>query len=168
MKSQNKSLEEKLFSSLSKRRDPRDTEILFEQYKLYVELMDKISERRIQANSFFLTVNTLLVTALTTILSLADLSDIQYRWMILASFGGIIFSYTWRRLIQSYKELNTGKFRIIHLLETRLPAKLFDAEWDALNKGDGTVYYPFSHVEMTIPIIFFIIYSAMIVLLFVT
>ena len=31
---------------------------LLEQYKLYVQMADKISERRQSANSFFLTVNT--------------------------------------------------------------------------------------------------------------
>ena len=39
------------------------TVALFEQYKLYVESAEKISERRVSANNYLLTVNAFLVTA---------------------------------------------------------------------------------------------------------
>ena len=38
---------------------------VLEQYKLYVEMADRISARRSTANTFFLTLNTLLVGALS-------------------------------------------------------------------------------------------------------
>ncbi len=44
------------------------TEILLEQYKLYINLMDKIAERRLQINSFFLTVNSTAITLMSLIL----------------------------------------------------------------------------------------------------
>ena len=34
----------------------------FEQYKIYLEMADRISSRRQSANSFFVTINTLLIT----------------------------------------------------------------------------------------------------------
>lgn len=37
------------------------TEILFEQYKLYVEMADRISQRRMNINTFFISVNILLL-----------------------------------------------------------------------------------------------------------
>lgn len=91
-----------------------ESELLFEQYKLYVELMDKVSERRHQANSFFLTVNTILITALTSFVALTQQPNIRYGWVSIAIAAGIIFCLTWRRLIQSYKQLNTGKFFRYH------------------------------------------------------
>ncbi|RME59068.1 hypothetical protein D6779_05130 [Candidatus Parcubacteria bacterium] len=141
--------------------DASEESLLFEQYKLYVEMMDKVSERRHQANSFFLTVNTVLIMALTSFISLSDKPTIQYSWMIFASTAGVIFCISWLRLIRSYRELNRGKFKVIHLLETRLPARLFDAEWDALRYGDGAVYKPFSQIEMQIPIVFMFLYGAL-------
>lgn len=139
----------------------KESELLFEQYKLYVELMDKVSERRHQANSFFLTVNTILITALTSFVALTQQPNIRYGWVIVAIIAGIIFCVTWRRLIQSYRQLNTGKFEIIHLLETRLPARLFYAEWEVLKRGDGTVYKPFSHEERRVPMVFLFLYAVL-------
>lgn len=139
----------------------KETGLLFEQYKLYVEMMDKISERRYQANSFFLTVNTLLVTALTGFMTLTSVPAIQRLWIIIASIAGIVFCLNWRRLIQSYGELNNGKFKVIHQLERRLPAKLFEAEWEALNHGDGTRYTSFTSMERRVPIVFVALYTCL-------
>ena len=41
---------------------PKYSEQLMEQYKLYVETADRVSERRSTANTFFLTANTLLIS----------------------------------------------------------------------------------------------------------
>jgi len=143
----------------------KDASLLFEQYRLYVESMDRISERRYQANTFFLTVNTILVTSLTGFLSLTKQPITRYGWIIFSAIAGIIFSFTWCRLIQSYRQLNRGKFKIIHALETHLPARLFAAEWDVLNHGDGTVYKPFSHIEMQVPLVFVLLYAALVIVL---
>ena len=42
-----------------------DKVLLLEQYKLYVEMTDRISQRRMNANTFFISVNTLLLTIIT-------------------------------------------------------------------------------------------------------
>ena len=44
------------------RADPADEATAFEQYKLYVEMADRVSARRSLANTFFLTLNTALFT----------------------------------------------------------------------------------------------------------
>ena len=163
VQNENPGITHKLFRHQSA--DAGEESLLFEQYKLYVEMMDKVSERRHQANSFFLTVNTVLIMALTSFISLSDKPTIQYSWMIFASIAGIVFCISWRRLIHSYRQLNRGKFKVIHLLETRLPARLFDAEWDALRHGDGTAYKPFSQIEMQIPTVFIFLYAALSVVL---
>ena len=150
-------IEKKLFRVPSQASAKR-SDTLFEQYKLYVELMDKVTERRNQANSFFLTVNTILITALTGFMALMQKPSTRYSWTIIAVIAGIVFCLTWRRLIHSYSELNKGKFVIIHLMESRLPAQLFSAEWDALRHGDGTVYHPFAKSEKFVPLVFVLLY----------
>ncbi len=119
-------------------------------------MMDKVSERRYLANSFFLTINTVLVGLIAGFG--AFLHQSQLLWVIIACSAGFLLSYTWRRLIVSYKELNSGKFTIIHMLESRLPANLFAAEWDVLGKGIGPEYTPFSRTELNVPIVFMVLY----------
>ena len=154
MTNQVSELSAKLFNKSPAEMSEQESDLLIEQYKLYVEMMDKVSERRHQANSFFLTVNTIVVTALTGFISLTQEFSISYSWVIVPALAGVIFCLSWRRLIQSYGQLNSGKFKIIHLLETRLPARPFDAEWDALHHGDGTVYKPFTRTEINVPLVF--------------
>lgn len=157
-------LESKLFNIGPTDMSEKEVDLLWGQYKLYVEMMDKVSKRRHHANSFFLTVNTALIAVLTGFVSLTQQPLTQLGWILAAAITGVVFCLTWRRLIESYRQLNTGKFKIVHLLEKRLPANLFDAEWEALNHGDGTVYRPFNRMERWVPAAFAAVYGAMVLL----
>jgi hypothetical protein len=167
MSDESTELEAQLFSASVPGMSKEERTLVMEQYKLYVEMMDKVSERRNQANSFFLTMNTALIIALSGIVSLVQKPGTRCGCLVVAGVAGVIFCLTWRRLIDSYSQLNRGKFRIIHLLETRLPARLFSAEWDALNRGDGTVYKPFTHSERLVPVIFAVLYCLLALILIV-
>lgn len=129
-----------------------------EQYKLYVEMADRISSRRQNANSFFLSLNTAII-AIVSYLQQGNettLSQNQY-WLI--AFVGIFVSYMWYRIIKSYRNLNSAKFEVIHQIEKVLPLKPYDAEWEALEHGKNPkLYLPFTKIEMCIPWIFFIIH----------
>lgn len=131
-------------------------EIFFEQYKLYVQSALEISQRRNSANTYFLTINTFLFTALGGA-SVAGLEVLQLGWVFFISMAGIVLCYYWFRLIQSYKGLNKGKFKIIHQMEERLPVKLFKDEWDILGE-DSTKYHLVTDVEMKIPWVFSALY----------
>jgi hypothetical protein len=133
-------------------RSEQNLELLFEQYKLYVELMDKVSERRHNVNTFFLSLNSILVTGLTVFLSQTSGPKAHHIWILIAVAAGIACCVTWRRLLKSYGRLNQGKFQVIHLLENRLPARLFDVEWDILKQGE--LYRPFTRTEVTVPLVF--------------
>lgn len=150
----NDELDKKLFSKSLPHMSVLDMRLLFEQYKLFVETAEMVSERRNKANTFFLSINTALITAISGFIAMTPQPSLQYGWMILASSAGGILCFTWWRLIQSYRQLNDGKYKIIHLLEARLPSRLFDAEWDVLNHGDGTVYIPFNKEERRVPLVF--------------
>lgn len=142
-----------------------DDRILFEQYKLYVELMDRVSSRRQIANTFFLTANTTILTVLSVILSISNKDIDNLLWLLFACATGILFCLVWNRLINSYRELNTGKFQVIHLLEQQMPARMFEAEWEFLHQGDGTKYLPFTLVERLVPFVFIVFYLALFVML---
>lgn len=131
---------------------------LLEQYKIYVEMADRISTRRQSANSYFLTINTAIIAMISYLKLESSISE-GYLFYFLVSVAGMILCYTWYRLIQSYKGLNSGKFKIIHELEKKLPTAPFDAEWKCLGEGKNSdLYHPFTHVEMVVPWIFFVLH----------
>ncbi|AUW03849.1 hypothetical protein [Vibrio campbellii] len=125
-----------------------------ELYKLSVEMADRISARRLTANSFFLTINTGII-AFAGYLSLSvdkNLAAGQY-WVV--ALAGVILCYMWYRLIRSYAGLNKAKFDVIHEMEKDLPYKVFDAEWVAVGQGnDPKKYLPFTKIEMAVPWVF--------------
>lgn len=137
-----------------------------ELYKLYVSTAETIGERRQKNNSFFLTLNTTIIAVISYVqlgIQSGDSSD--FYWLI--SLSGMILSYTWYRLIKSYKDINTAKYNIIHQIEKELPLAIYDAEWDALGRGKNpNLYLEFTKIEMFVPWIFFGIHTAVLIKVF--
>lgn len=129
---------------------------LFEQYKMYVELTDRISQRRSIANSFFLAANAALITIASWFQD--DLGSHMY----LISAIGITLALFWFFCIRSYGQLNSGRFKLIHEIERRLPLNLFAYEWTILGEGKSfRKYWPLSHVERIVPWLFVVLYIAL-------
>lgn len=131
---------------------------LIEIYTLYVKMADNVSERRQSANAFFLGINSVIVAGIGSASTLLD-ATVPTVFYCLISLLGIILAFQWHRLVLSYKQLNTGKFKIIHLIEELLPIKPYDAEWVALGSGeDPRIYKPFTDIETRVPWIFFVLH----------
>jgi hypothetical protein len=127
---------------------------LLDQYKLYVEMADRISTRRATANTYFLSLNTANL-AIVGYLAPKDIG--QYLWML--AVAGLALSYLWRGLIRSYRDLNTAKWLVVHQIEKRLPISPYDAEWDAMGRGKNPeLYRPISHIEMRVPLVFAVLH----------
>lgn len=132
---------------------------LFDIYKLYVEMTDRISQRRAQANTLFLTLNTALLAAMSVIVS----KNVNLLFFIIVGFAGLANCYFWRQLIVSYKQMNSGKFQVIHEIEAMLPLQVYKTEWIALGEGKNhKKYNPFTHIEQNVPFIFMMLYFLMI------
>lgn len=147
-----------LFSKTEKEYGVEYQNHLFEQYKLFIDSVEKTSDRRQQANNYFITINTALISFIGISFQI-DLFE-KLPWLkILFAVLGIIICFIFYFLIRSYKQLNTGKFAVIHEIEKHLPLALYKYEWQVLGEGkDKSKYYPFSHVELLIPWIFGILY----------
>lgn len=130
-------------------------EHLVEEYKLYVQMADNVSSRRAQANAFFISV----LSALLVFLSLAgewklsgDILNIPA--YIATAILGLLLCAVWLLNIQSYRQLNSGKFKVIHEIEQRLPFPCYAREWDILGRGDDArKYLPLTHAERYIPLL---------------
>lgn len=101
-----------------------NTDVMFQQYKLYVDMADKISARRAATNNFFLTANSFLFVALGVLFSYKF-----WYFIPLVLLVGVFFCLSWFLLIQYYKSLNSAKFKIINEIEEYLPVKGFSTEW---------------------------------------
>ena len=85
---------------------------LLEQYKLFVETSLDVTSKRLEANKFHLTLNSIIfgLAGSLTILN-------QQLAIVLLSIVGIVVSIVWSKSINSYRELNKAKFKVIHQLE---------------------------------------------------
>lgn len=130
---------------------------LFEQYKLYVEMADRVSARRMLANSFFVGVHTALIAAFTVLLKERIL--VPTALFILPLVAVLLMCFVWWRIVFSYRQLNSGKFKVIHAFEQLLPTAPYDAEWNSLGKGENpALYKPLTHVENWVPLCFGLLY----------
>lgn len=128
---------------------------VLEMWKTYLGTADRISDRRERANAFFVTIHTGVFAAIGFLFEKQ-----MYLWIVtLSLFAGIPFTFLWYRLVRSYKDLNSAKFKVVHAIEHLLPVKLFEAEWEAVGRGkDPTRYLPFTKIELRVPLIFLGIY----------
>lgn len=131
-----------------------DLQLLIEQYKLYVEMADRVSSRRTLANTFFLTLNTVIFAAIGVFWKTPPRAS---AWLGVFPLAVLILQcLVWYWIIRSYRQLNAGKWAVVGALEKRLPASpWWSAEWVALGEGrDPTRYWPLTHVEQWVPLLF--------------
>jgi hypothetical protein len=138
---------------------------ILEQYKIYVEMADRVSGRRGLANNFFLTLNA---TFVTVIWSLAHLYPHGQTWIFVGPLCGLLIEcFAWYLTVQSYRKLNAAKFLVIGALEEKLPASpWWKAEWKALAEGrDRSRYLPMTSLEQWMPAAFALVYVFLFVVL---
>lgn len=120
---------------------------------MLVESSERVVARRQTANTFFLSINSALLVVAGVLLRETDLtSTVVGAVGAVLSVIGFLINFAWYRMMTSSRQLNTAKFKIIHLLEEHLPAAVFAAEWDALGRGrDRSLYRPLTDLETWIP-----------------
>lgn len=135
---------------------PKET--MLELYKLYVEMTDRISQRRQSANNYFLTINTALITLVIASLIysrfIKDMSPVFTVSVLVGVFLLLILinCRVWCPLIKSYKAMNGAKFKVIHDMEEIIGYRPYFDEWEHLGRGeDKKIYNKFTNVESGLP-----------------
>lgn len=138
-------------------------EHLLEQYKLLVTMADNVSARRALTNSFYITV----LSALLAILSLTGenfATEAQNIIFLVVSILGLVLCMVWKININSYGQLNTGKFKVIQEMEAQLPFACYDREWELLGAGqDSKKYLQLTKVEQYVPYLLAVPYLLLLV-----
>lgn len=133
---------------------------ILDQYKIYVEMADRVSARRGLTNTFFLTLNTLVIT--TVGMFWKDRPNAAVGYLAIPAIALLLQCAAWFWLLRSYRQLNSAKYIVIGALEERLPASPYwRAEWKALGEGgEPERYSPLTHLEQWIPLSFALVYLA--------
>lgn len=97
--------------------------ISFEQYKIAIDMADRVSSRRGGTNNFFLSANSIVFVFLTA-------QNNFYGIHIFVAIFGILLSFIWYFIILNYKNLNKIKYSIINEIEKDMPLEIYKKEWD--------------------------------------
>lgn len=129
-----------------------------EQYRIYVELTDQLSHRRVLASSYFVTITSAAVAALGYIHF--DQPEDERRAYLVVSAVGMMLSLVWGRMIRSYRDLNRTRFAVIYAMESILPLKPYTAEWATVQDGSPSKRYkPVTYIEGYVPWLLFFVFA---------
>jgi len=140
---------------------------LVEQYKVYAEMADRISQRREHSNRFYSSLLIGVITIISVVNKIAGLQpDTCFSSFILISVAvaGILLCVIWYINIRSYRQLNSGKYKVIHEMEEQLPFPLFKKEWEYLRPSNGRKkYFQLTRIEQFVPLIFIVPYLILLI-----
>ncbi len=130
--------------------------LLMEQYKVYVEMSDRMSARRSLCNVFFLTFHAVILGFLGLSLSRAPYIP-SIELLLITLLGLLVLCYAWGRLAQYYRRAVRAKEGVIKELESKLPSSpASQAELNSLVKGRP--YNPLRRLELYLPFVFAVLY----------
>lgn len=132
-----------------------EKKLLFEQYKLAVEMADRVSSRREGANKIFISAHSIIFAFLAT------QKDINFIHILITLFG-FLLCVVWASMLKNYKSLNSVKYHIIHEMEEKLPWKVYADEWQRLKEGkDNKTHSKLTSVEKKLPWLFLGFYGVL-------
>lgn len=133
--------------------------MIIELYKIAQEATEKTTDRRNQANRFFITIISLLITFVSLDCSTAVTFGCWFPQVILGL--GFILSIVWWYYIDNFKKLLSIKFQILEEMEEKFPPNGY-MYYKAENyknehyKGNTTKknFITFSQIEQFLPVLF--------------
>lgn len=139
---------------------------LLEQYKICVEMADRVSVRRGQANTFYISLLSAILALLSLIIDKNLFAGSSRILLFFTSILALALCLTWYVNIQSYKQLNSLKFKVINEMEQYLPFACYSREWEILKekqKNGDTQYVRLTAIEKFVPLIFAVPYFGLLV-----
>ena len=131
---------------------------LMQQYLMFVEMTDRVSARRRHANTYFISGLSLLAV-LYALVKQIEPAELGLLWRYGVPAIGVLLCIVWWALLRSYSGLNKAKFKVIHELERRLPARVYEIEWRHLGEGRRPLeYLPLGQAEQVVPWLFLLLF----------
>jgi len=129
-------------------------ENLLAQWQTCVEMANSVSERRDTMNNLFVTLNIAIIAATTFVWDIKTIS---------LSIAGIVICAVWLMFLRNFRLLNAEKYKVITQIEDHLPVKAFANEWKGIKQNNK--YIEATKLERVFPIVFTIVYIAIIFVL---
>ncbi len=136
--------------------------VILEQYILAVEMADRVSTRRGQANQFYLTLQSVLLGGPALVGAANGSNTLEPSMTFLLCVVGTVVGCVWFLQLRSYRDLNRAKFTVIGRMESRyFEVQPFNEEWVALQEdsiaGWRGRYTELGLVERIVPLVFIVI-----------
>lgn len=122
--------------------------LLLEQYKMMVSSTEKVTDSRLKVNNLFFTVTSSLLSVAFIVGKTFHFNGGSLFAMLLLTLIALLVSFFWEKLVNSYGNLNKGKFIIIHEIEQQLRTNMFEHEWKVLT--EQIEYIPNTKTETNI------------------
>ncbi len=136
---------------------------LLDQYKLYVEMADRLSQRRDQSNRFYAG----LVAAIISLLVVTGRFGVSGgSWsiaLLVAGLLGVSLSIIWFINLGSYRAFNSAKYRVINEMEPLLPYAGYSEEWAYLRPAEGPAkYLQLTRIERYVPLLVLVLFAGIV------
>lgn len=115
---------------------PLERQQFFDQYKLFVEAHQKLTERRKDLNNFYITINSIIISTLgvmskglvvpTNNLALTSV-------LLILGIGSIV---SWLGVLRLYYTVNFKSYQMLQEFEKHFPARVFTAFYDDMAQVD--------------------------------
>ncbi len=142
----------------------------FNEYKLFSERVQRLSERRQTASQTYLTVNTAIFGVLAFLVK-----DAGFHGWGLVAFSlplflvGVLACLIWLKIIADFKEIVGWHYEQLRKMEQALPEsdKIYSNEWEQFFKPrEGKERFGFSRLESWLPRLFlglYVVYTVVLV-----
>jgi hypothetical protein len=131
-------------------------------FELYPATAEKVSDRRVQANSWMLSVNSAIVALYGYLQAdkLAVGASQKAVWLWAISAAVALVCVAWMALLTSYRKLNRAKFAVLEQIEADLAFPLLAREREVYRRDRRR---SLSYIETSIPGCFVLLYAVMLV-----
>lgn len=127
----------------------------FDEYKLFVENTQKLSERRQKANEVMLAINSATFTILAFLVKDSGFASWRLFFFSLPLFFvGILICCLWQRIIAQFKVLIGWRYEQLRKMEAQMPDsyRLITKEWDeGYDPQGGDERFGFARLEVWVP-----------------
>jgi hypothetical protein len=128
-------------------------------------MTDRVSARRIDASKVYSSLLTAILVVVPFAIGTNTPPDVQKLVFLLMAFMGIALNILWIINVNSYRQLNSLKFQVIHEMERELPFACYSREWQILQDKKGNRnYVRLSRVERYVPLLLLVPYLVLLVM----
>lgn len=138
----------------------------WDEYKMFVEDTQRLSDRRQAANNIYLSVNSLLLGAVALLVQLGGLNQpVFLPIVILIAIAGFFICRDWLRLLLTYRQLLNLRFSVLKEREKSFTGSFTMYHVEDREMGYSDPQQGFWRIEINLPSVFRFVYAVGVLIL---